>query len=664
MASLLDDPQSYQPLPSRGWFRLLTIRPSQHESSVISCTLQNHEMANCPSYEAMSYTWGDDKATETILVNGGHFTLRPNLFSALKSLRNVDDPRLIWIDAICINQQDESERNHQVWQMNNIYSHAAVVNVWLGSATASSDAGIGFLERFHSLLYQNPKGQLPIVGSTIELLGSEGTRSKTERATSVYPQSIESYHEFYRSILSLLDNPDVVSDLNHSVALLSRLWWRRMWTLQESVLCPNVLCWCGSKTFPIEHLYHLSYFIYFSINFNIWKGAPIQPEVSLRAVWRAADLREHMATRKWIRLALALDSTWNRAASDQKDKVIGLLGLVGRRHDVQPEYSWPVEKVYRVAMRATLIEEGSLDCLGLISEARELRNENLNSWVPDFSVHDVPLSDEITSLSKPVFLQNISNASLHKSGVKPLIRTENDDTVLVVKGYHVDNVKRVGLKAPGPHLPDHTSESLLQWETSMRAVLEEWRTILPPSDTYHTGELSNLAFCRTALVDLKQGEHPKRTSAIGAKRLDEDDIRELPRLDTAEGIERLLNTWSSCLQPEYQTLRLIEQFSRRFILTDDGYIGLGPPDVQVGDSICVLLGGSVPYTLRRNPDNTWCYIGEWSVASFYDCIDNTDFEIATYTVSWMERSLPKHLNLRQSLSSLRSPEKGSSLRKT
>ncbi|KAM0286868.1 hypothetical protein ACHAO9_007993 [Fusarium lateritium] len=611
MASLLDDPHAYLPLPSRGWFRLLTISPSEHESSVLSCTLQNHGMAKCPPYEAMSYTWGEDKAPETIMVNGRHFPLRPNLFSALKSLRNIDTTRLVWIDAICINQQDESERNHQVLQMNNIYSHATVVNVWLGSATASSDAGIGFLERFHSLLYENSKGQLPIVGSTIELLGSEETRNKPERRTSVYPQSIESYHEFYGSVLSLLDNPNVVSDLDRSVALLSRLWWRRMWTLQESVLCPNVLCWCGSKVFPIEHLYHLSYFIYFSINFNVWKGAPIQPEVSLRAVWRAADLREHMATRKRIRLALALDSTWNRAASDKKDKVIGLLGLVGRRHDLQPEYSWPVEKVYRVAMRATLMEEQSLDCLGLMSEKRELRNKNLNSWVPDFSVHDIPLSDEITSLSKPVFLQNISNASLHKSGVAPLIGTENDDKVLVVKGYHVDIVTKVGSKAPGPHLPDHTSESLLEWERSMRAVLEEWRNILPCSENYRTGEPSDLAFWRTVLVDLKQGEHPKRTSAIGAKRLDDDDIRELPRLDGAEGIERLLNTWSSCLQPEYQTLRLIEQFSRRFILTETGYIGLGPPDAQVGDSICVLLGGSVPYVLRENSDNTWCYIGEW-----------------------------------------------------
>ncbi|KAF9780403.1 hypothetical protein IL306_000177, partial [Fusarium sp. DS 682] len=490
-------------------------------------------MARCPPYEAMSYTWGDDKATESILVNGGRFDLRPNLFSVLECLRKIDAARTIWIDAICINQQDESERNHQVWQMNNIYSHAVVVNVWLGSATASSDAGIGFLAKFFSLLYHNSQGQLPIVGSTIELLESGRSRYEARRARPVYPRSFESYCEFYGPILSLLEDSDVVSDLNHSVALLERPWWRRMWTLQESVLCPTVLCWCGSRTFPIKYLYHLSYFIYFSVNFNIWKGAPIQPKVSLRAVWRAADLREHMATHKRIRLALALDSTWNRDASDKKDKIIGLLGLVGRRHDLEPEYSWPVEKVYRVAMRATLMEEKSLDCLGLISEARASRNKNLNSWVPDFSVHNIPFSDDFTSLSKPVF-RNIFNASLHRSGFAPLLRTENDDTILIVKGVHVDSAQRVGSKAPGPHLSNDTESSLLEWENSMRAVLNEWRSILPQSETYLTQEPFGLAFWRTVLVDLKQGEYPKPPSAIGARRLDEDDIRRLPRLDTME----------------------------------------------------------------------------------------------------------------------------------
>ncbi|KAF4448055.1 hypothetical protein F53441_8486 [Fusarium austroafricanum] len=97
---------------------------------------------------------------------------------------------------------------------------------------------------------------------------------------------------------------------------------------------------------------------------------------------------------------MALYSTWNRAASDPRDKVIGLLGLVKRRDDLKPEYSWPVEKVYRAAMRAALLEEGNLNCLGLISEAKGSRNKNLASWVPDFAVHSEPFQDYMTSLSK------------------------------------------------------------------------------------------------------------------------------------------------------------------------------------------------------------------------------------------------------------------------
>ncbi|RMJ19123.1 hypothetical protein CDV36_001172 [Fusarium kuroshium] len=506
-------------------------------------------------------------------------------------MRNANTPRTIWVDAICINQDDISERNNQVQQMNDIYSKAEVVNVWLGESTESSDIGIDFLKDFDSLMYQNPQKRMPVVGSTVE----RGVKP------SAYPRSIESYSEVYGPILS---HDRLVSGLDHAVALLSRLWWKRMWTLQESVLCPRVLCWCGTETFPIHYLYHLSYFIYFSVNFNCWKGSTIDPEVSLRAVWRAADLSQCLKTRKGIRVALALDSTWNRAASDPKDKVIGLLGLIGRRPDLKPDYSWPVEKIYRVAMRAALVEDGNLDCLGLISEDRGLRNEKLNSWVPDFGAHNEPFSDYITSLSKPIFSPPPYDASLrHK--FSPSISTDNDDSTLVLKGLVVDSVQKVGEKAPGWKGQDSS-----KWVDTMRSVLSGWRSLLPGNSHYRTGEEHDQSFWRTVLVDLKQGEHPNPSSAIGAQRLDDSDKQELVRLDTSEGLERLLNTWAACIQIEYRQLRLIEQFNRRFFVTTTGYIGLGPTELKPDDAICILLGGGAAYALRETGD-TWCYIGEW-----------------------------------------------------
>ncbi len=136
-----------------------------------------------------------------------------------------------------------------------------------------------------------------------------------------------------------------------------------------------------------------------------------------------AGLREHLATNRQMTLKLALDSTWNRRASDPKDKIIGLLGLV-QNPGLKPTYLWTREKIYRLAFRHALQEDGGLACLGFMSESAGTRNPNLPSWVPDFEVHSEPESDYITSLSKPLFTEPLYNASLMKPGTKASMATE------------------------------------------------------------------------------------------------------------------------------------------------------------------------------------------------------------------------------------------------
>ncbi|KAH7236818.1 heterokaryon incompatibility protein-domain-containing protein [Fusarium redolens] len=540
---------TYASLPSTGWFRLLTVLPSHDDTSEISCELHHHELAKCPRYEAISYTWGNEDASERMLVDGKIFKLRPNLYAALKAFRKSDEPIVIWADAICINQQDEVERNHQVLQMNKIYSQAQAVDVWFGSANKSSDTGVAFLNKFYSLVYHDVNYQ--------QLLPASAPLDK--RAISIYPESMKSFEDFYAPILGLLDDPTFAADMSHAVAFLANSWWRRIWTLQESVLCSNVICWSGPKTFPFENILYFSYFLYYLINHNVWKEALIPPEMTLGVLRRVEDLRKDMVAYKRIGLAMALYSTWNRAASDPRDKVIGLLGIVGPRDDLQPQYSWPVEKVYRAAMRAALVEESNLICLGLISEKKESRNKKLASWVPDFALHSEPFKDYITSLSKVLAKRPIYDICLSQAGIAPTIRTEKDDT-----------------------------------------------------------ESQGVAFWRTVLVDLRQGQHPTPAKGIGPRRLDKNDLEKLSQLDTPEGLEDLLDTWQSCLRPIYRQLRLIEQFNRRFFRTEKGYMGLGPPDIQPGDAICVLLGGCVAYALRRSADETWIYVGECYIHGIMD----------------------------------------------
>jgi hypothetical protein len=84
------------------------------------------------SYEAISYVWGNAKDQIEIETPDGIFHITRNLSAALHRLRYPDKPRYIWADAICINQNDDEEKGHQVRLMRQIYQHASKVLVWLG----------------------------------------------------------------------------------------------------------------------------------------------------------------------------------------------------------------------------------------------------------------------------------------------------------------------------------------------------------------------------------------------------------------------------------------------------------------------------------------------------------------------------------------------------
>lgn len=85
-----------------------------------------------PKYEALSYRWGISDATEVIFLNGQRFRVRKNLFDALVHLRSQNGDRLLWIDAVCIDQSNFEERKRQVGLMDFIYTRATHVLVWLG----------------------------------------------------------------------------------------------------------------------------------------------------------------------------------------------------------------------------------------------------------------------------------------------------------------------------------------------------------------------------------------------------------------------------------------------------------------------------------------------------------------------------------------------------
>lgn len=113
--------------------RLIHLLPGQF-ADPICCTIEALSLDSSPPFEALSYFWGDPTPCESITINGGGFNIAKNLHVALPYLRHEKQPRLLWIDAICINQADVSEENQQVQKMDKIYQRADRVVVWLGDA--------------------------------------------------------------------------------------------------------------------------------------------------------------------------------------------------------------------------------------------------------------------------------------------------------------------------------------------------------------------------------------------------------------------------------------------------------------------------------------------------------------------------------------------------
>jgi hypothetical protein len=169
-------------------FRLLELHAGKSEDT-LEATLISFDIGNAPSYTAVSYVWGSSLGRASISIEGQLVWIPSNLFDALHALRTTTHNRLIWADAICIDQMNMDERNHQVEMMGQIYGTADNVTVYLGQPTEHTEEGM-------------------------------------------------------LSLRSLMDIalPKLEKDL---ADILSRPWFTRVWTIQEAALARNTTLMCG-----------------------------------------------------------------------------------------------------------------------------------------------------------------------------------------------------------------------------------------------------------------------------------------------------------------------------------------------------------------------------------------------------------------------------------
>ena len=217
-----------------GQIRLLILKPAQDEKADISIELKRltfEEVQECYEFAALSYHWGIGEADKPVFVESGstpnneketrsahvadvvlqtmrtmrkkRIYVKPNLYKALRCLRQKDTDIALWVDAICINQSDEEEKKSQVMKMAQLYTSADQVCIWLGSADADG---------------------------------------RTDRAMD-FIQEIIKEHDAENLI-----TPAKATNWSELIYLLHSSWFSRRWVIQELALAKDAEVRCGEKS--------------------------------------------------------------------------------------------------------------------------------------------------------------------------------------------------------------------------------------------------------------------------------------------------------------------------------------------------------------------------------------------------------------------------------
>lgn len=323
-------------------------------------TCSHARLPNPLSFEAVSYTWGDPSDRESITViapedhaEEGTLMIGRNLAQALRHLRFEHKPRSLWVDAICINQEDKAERSRQVQRASLVYEEARRVLVWLGPSAQDSDLAISALNEMGKDIIVLENGQI--------LRASEN---------SVQGEAVAGSYE--RPVWAAID------------LLLRRSWFSRIWILQEMLLSDRALIVCGRKEIAREDLGRALWYV---------KHQPkVEEPLSGALVNRILVLVLPATVTSWTTSSVVAVVHQGHCTID-KDAIYGALGLFPEalRSKISPDYSLPTETVYTSFVRAHIEFSQRVELLRMCDMTQQKRLPGLPSWVPDFYAEPIQL---------------------------------------------------------------------------------------------------------------------------------------------------------------------------------------------------------------------------------------------------------------------------------
>ncbi|KAH7240533.1 heterokaryon incompatibility protein-domain-containing protein [Fusarium solani] len=552
--------------------RLLRLSSKTESASQPVITFEQVSLSDpeIPSFVALSYVWGDLEDTLPLHVSGEVIPATRNLHVILQCLSSANFDQFLWIDALCINQNDLLERAAQVALMGGIYSRASYVLAFLSPLSEPFDLGLDFLQ--------------------------EAARdSELHYEPSLSPHI--SVNDLTASSESLRDS---------LISFFAAPWWTRVWTVQEYALAAKVIFQCGNR--QMEGSVVLTAFRNLATherkccwaarraadgNARGFLDYPSEANNGLtlfKATLRINNLNS-IVNSEAFGVQDLLDATSlfrTRQCSDPRDRVFGLLGLHLKDDNLQrmlpTDYTIPTALLYRNLAMAAIENSQTLDVLSHVLHRPSIhkRTPGLPSWVPDWDA----LMDDDYHLMYTERSDKLRHFSASKD-LKPKWIL-HDSGLVTTHGFQF---AKIAATAPGYPDPDST--------TGGKQLLEKWRQL--------SGLPQEPIAAPNGDSDESKREWAFQRSLCGNVTLSQ-------WADHSCNHTAAYNTWHSWFthpEPaslpedsrstarEFDFLVQIASLGRCFFVTEDGDMAFGPELAQAGDVVVIIPGGRVPYVLRK-----------------------------------------------------------------
>lgn len=373
----------YPSLPSPRHIRVLKLHPAPSpDDSELSVELLSVPLDDAPPFEALSYAWGSPTPRSEIRCSGLRIEIGPSLYSALCHMRHSTpgQMRLMWVDALCINQEDVPERNAQVRIMHDIYSKAAGTMIWLGEGNETIARAFNSLRRVHDIFkpdYQKYR---------------DGLETRRDCCTRYRANDSVVSRNLLQAALGGLSSQ--LEAFSHIWLMLRRPWFSRKWVCQEvaSSVEAGLVLWASSSTVPEVAL---KCFL-FVLNRSLWARARFF-EAHPRRLEASTAGTEHPYLCYQRSMALSgpvlqnealvplLGKTFMFQCSDPRDQIFALLSIAtdSANFDHLIDYNTPVEKLCDRFSRACLDNARDLSVMWSLLSIASSERPLSKSWVLD-----------------------------------------------------------------------------------------------------------------------------------------------------------------------------------------------------------------------------------------------------------------------------------------